>query len=125
MAIPFDTNYKEDAFPINISSILFNSTPEDMYNWFKQLNSFKIINKESLLFLAQKVNINKNNIQAPLGNPILKEGQIIEHTHHGSSGNYEALVRRYNLIDLTVVIMTNQKHSNLHYLTEQIKMIVN
>ncbi len=125
MAIPFDSNYQEDTFPIHISSILFCSTPKDMYSWFEQLNTFKIISEESLLILAQKSNVSGNNIQSPLGYTDIKDGKISEHSHHGSSGNYESLVRHYNVSDLTIIIMTNQKHNNLHYFTEQVEKIIN
>ncbi len=37
----------------------------------------------------------------------------------------KSLIRRYNSSDLTIIIMTNKKHSNLQYLSEEVTKIVN
>lgn len=120
MAIPFDTEYREDTFPIHISSILICSTPRDMFHWLEQLHTFKILDKNSLLTLAEKSGSESANIQSPLGHILLNQGVIKEHIHHGSSGNFEALISRYNDLGLTVLMMTNQKNGNLQSLTASI-----
>ena len=124
MAIPFDTNGQEDTFPIHLSSILVCSTPNDMYRWFEKLHSFEIISEKSLLTLSQKSSSPADNVQSPLGSTHVNGSMITEHAHHGSSGNYEALISRYNNLDLTIVLMTNQKHGKLQALTEAVKGMV-
>ena len=123
MAIPFDKEFKEDKFKTTISGVLFTSTINDMYLWFKQLDSFKIISKDSVKFLSETVK-NGDNIQSPLGAGIWKDGKIIEHTHHGSMINYECVVRRFKQDDLTIVILTNQNQRNVYDISNKIREII-
>lgn len=46
------------------------------------------------------------------------------HLHHGSSQNYECLVRDHKQDGLIIVLLTNQKHSNLHDIADTIYAIV-
>lgn len=124
MAIPFNSKFEEDNYETTISSILFSSTTKDMYRWFEQLDSFKIVSKQSLEFLSEEVK-EGDNIQSPMGLGIWKDDKLIEHSHHGSSGNYECVVRRFKQDDLTIVILTNQKHQNVYDLSNKISEIIN
>jgi CubicO group peptidase (beta-lactamase class C family) len=124
MAIPFGANGQEDSFPIAMGSILICSTPTDMFKWLDGLHSQRLISNESLIELTQKSSANRANVQAPLGYAKVTDSIITEHSHHGSSGNYEALISRYNDLDLTVVLLTNQKHGNLQLLTQKVKGII-
>ncbi len=124
MAIPFNTRFEEDNFPILIPLVLYTATPEGIFQWFKKLNDFQIINNESLMLLSQTASVKQGGKQSPLGTTVIEDGKIIKHRHHGSSGNFESLVTRFNTIDLTIVIMTNQKHGNLDELTNQVMEIL-
>ncbi|MCH4824600.1 beta-lactamase family protein [Gramella lutea] len=119
MAIPFNEKFEVDNYKISIPSILFSSTVSDMYKWFKYLDSYDIISKESVKILSQEAIIG-NNIQAPLGSFEWDNDLAIEHIHHGSSGNYECVVRRFKQKDLTIVILTNQKHGNVYEISQEI-----
>ncbi len=123
MAIPFDKGFEKDNFKITISGVLFTSTTNDMYRWFKQLDSFKIISKDSLKFLSETVK-KGNNIQSPLGVGVWENDKIIEHTHHGSMINYECVIRRFKQNDLTIVILTNQNYRNVYDISIKIREIV-
>ncbi|SFC95474.1 CubicO group peptidase, beta-lactamase class C family [Zunongwangia mangrovi] len=119
MAIPFDENYEIDNYKISMPTVLFSSTVQDMYKWFKHLDSFDIISKESVKILSKEAKIG-HNIQAPLGRFDWNDDLAIEHLHHGSSGNYECVVRRFKQKDLTIVILTNQKHGNVNEISQEI-----
>lgn len=124
MAIPFNQEFKEDAYALSISNILVGSTASDLYNWFDRLETFKIINKQYVQFLSE-VAIKGDNIQSPLGHCIWKRDMITEHTHHGSMANYECLVRSFPQEKLTILILTNQKQGNVFELSDKILDIVN
>ncbi|MCV6631159.1 MAG: beta-lactamase family protein [Flavobacteriaceae bacterium] len=124
MAMPINADFKKDPYKINVPSMLLTSTTEDLYNWIKNLHNFKIINSESLHFLTQTANLDNKAMQAPLGDCTLKDRKITTHSHHGSAGNYECLIERDNLNDVTIVILTNQKHGNVFDISKKISKIV-
>ncbi len=124
MAIPFDENFKEDSYRAAVSSVLFSATAMDLYNWFKNLDNFKIIKKESLKILSETV-IDADNIQSPLGLGRWNKDLLVEHSHHGSTANYECIVRRLKNENITIVILTNQKHKNVYEISDAILDIIN
>jgi len=121
MAIPFNSEYEQDQYDIEYSSILLTTTTKDLYHWFENINTYKIINRESLIAIAKSADLELENMQAPLGNCHIKQDEIKEHIHHGSMGNYEALVSRDNKEGWTIVLLTNQKNQNLFEITDLIK----
>ncbi len=123
MAIPFNEEYKEDAYKLAIPYLLFTATTQDLYTWMKQLHDFKIITKKSLKILSEEYN-GSGNIQAPLGYCEWKDDSVVEHSHHGSSGNYEAIIRFFKKEDMFIVILTNQKHRNVRDISNEIRKIV-
>ena len=123
MAIPFDANHKEDNYKMSVKSLFFSSTTGDMAKWFEQLRNFKILSKESVKILSEKSE-NGNNIQSPLGHCEWERDEITEHSHHGSTGNYECIVRRFKQDKIAIVIMTNQNNGNVYDISEKIYSIV-
>ena len=123
MAIPFNENYEEDEYKLSISNLLFCSTTKDMLTWFQKLEEFEIIEKESLLKLSE-VAIEGDNIQSPLGFTVWENGDIIEHTHHGSTANYEVIVRSFKEDNISIVILTNQNNHNVYEISEEIYQII-
>tara|TARA_B100000678_G_scaffold134098_1_gene112004 strand:- start:1189 stop:2277 length:1089 start_codon:yes stop_codon:yes gene_type:complete len=119
MAIPFNENYEVDNYKISMPTVLFSSTVNDMFKWFMHLDSYDIISKESVKILSQEAKIG-NNIQAPLGRFDWNNDLAVEHLHHGSSASYECIVRRFKQKDLTIIILTNQKHGNVHEISQEI-----
>jgi len=124
MAIPFNENYEVDTYKISMPLVLFSSTVSDMNKWFQHLDSFDIISEKSVRFLSEEAKT-RNNIQAPLGRSEWGNGKIVEHSHHGSSASYECVVRRFKQKDLTIVILTNQKHRNVYDISNEILALFN
>ena len=123
MAIPFNTDFKEDDYSIAVKSLMFTSTARDMANWFKNIGDFKVVSKESVKTLSVEAKEGDNN-QSPLGKAIWKNDNLIEHSHHGSTANYECVVRRFKQDGITIVILTNQKHQNVYEISDELyKMI--
>ena len=77
-----------------------------------------------MVFLAKTADLDIENMQAPLGNCDIADNQIVEHFHHGSMGNYECLVRRFNEEDMTIVILTNQKNNNVFEISDAILSLI-
>lgn len=123
MAIPFNTAFEEDNYTIALKNQLLSSTNRDMYTWFEHLGDFKIVNKQSIKTLSEEAKIGFN-IQAPLGLCDWEKDKIIEHSHHGSSANYECVIRRFKQDGITIVILTNQKHSNVYDISDEIYDII-
>lgn len=122
VAIPFDDDFQEDAMPFTIASpiFLFVTTVEDLYKFLEALHNFKIVSKTSLIELAEKATIKTDNIQSSLGTVIIENGEVVKHRHHGSSGNYEALITRFQQEEITIILTTNRKKRNLSEITESI-----
>ncbi len=123
MAIPFDDNFKQDQYKFNVPYLLMAAKVGDLSQWLQQLHTFKIINKESLRFISKKFE-KEGNVQAPLGFCDWQDGVVLEHSHHGSSGNYEGIIRRFPKEKLMIIILTNQKHGNVRDLSNRIHEIV-
>lgn len=123
MSIPFDLDFKEDDYKLSVNNLLFSSTARDMANWLKKLGDFEVVSKNSVKTLSNKAK-KGDNIQAPLGNCDWSNDTIIEHAHHGSNVNYECLVRRFKQDEITIVILTNQKHGNVNQISNEVYKIV-
>lgn len=119
MAIPFNHDLKEDPYKLKAKHVLFTSDTKDLYHWFSLLANHKIISKKSLQFLSKTVKEGEH-IQSPLGNCTWENDTLIQQSHHGSSGNYECLVQRFNEDNICIVILTNQKNRNVFELSTKI-----
>ncbi|GAB1856800.1 serine hydrolase [Flavobacteriaceae bacterium MHTCC 0001] len=126
IAIPFDENFKEDAYKVTLSGVCFSLTAKDIQHWLTNLHAFKIISKTSLQFLSQKADF-WGNIQSPLGGVTWENGIVKEHYHHGETGNYECIVKRFNNGKdiLIIIVQANQKHQNMFDISDEIKRILN
>lgn len=124
MAMPFNYEYVPDSFKLSVKNLLFVSKAKSLGDWFYKLDRYKIISEKSYKVLAKKFKA-EDDFQAPLGNVIYDtKGNLIEHTHHGSSGNYECLGRHFIQDELTIIILTNQKKRNLYELSNLIKEVL-
>ena len=59
----------------------------DLYNWVNNLHNKKIVNKNSLNILTQSFD---KNSESSLGNTVVENNEISEHSHQGSGNNYES-----------------------------------
>lgn len=123
MAIPFNTDFEEDAYELSVKNLLFSSTARDMVNWFEHLGNFEVVSKQSIRILSEVAKVG-DNIQAPLGGCVWENDTLIEHSHHGSTANYECVVRRFKQDRITIVILTNQKHNNVYDISDKIYEII-
>ena len=119
MAVPFNSDFKEDKYGLSVSGMLFVTTAESIGNWIRKLNSFDIVTKESLQFLSQKFK-DSEEYESPLGQVTYDSNTLIEHTHHGSMANYECIVRYFEKDDIVIVILTNQKNGNVFEISDTI-----
>ena len=113
MALPFNAAFEEDQFNLQVSGLLFSGTARGIANWFQHLDTFQVVSKESVQLLSKTAK-EGDNIQSPLGYTQWNNNTLVEHTHHGSSGNYECIVQHYKQDGITIVVLTNQKHGNVH-----------
>ncbi len=119
MAMPFDEHYVQDDYKIQMHNLLFSATANDLAIWLQQIGDFNIITKSSVKFLSEKA-IKGDNIQAPLGRGRWVNNKFVGHSHHGSSGNYECVVRRFKEERITIIILTNQKHGNVFDMSDDL-----
>jgi len=120
MAIPFNGEHIQDAYKVQFSSMLMCTSAIDLSKWMEALHGFKIIDKSSLHFLSETASFSGRDMQAPLGVCLLKNDQIIEHTHHGSMGNFECLIQSFADENLSIVILTNQKNGNVFDISDDL-----
>ncbi|WP_026451432.1 serine hydrolase domain-containing protein [Aequorivita capsosiphonis] len=121
MAIPFNSEYKEDHYNIAIDFVLLSSTPRDIYNWFHHLENFKVISKKSLKTLSKEfLDLPEINTQSPLGHLKWNGNKIESHIHHGNSNNYECIIKSFPQEKLTIVILTNREAGEIHNLADKI-----
>lgn len=123
MAIPFNTDFKEDDYKLSVKSLLFSLTASNMANWFEQLGDFKIVSKNSVKKLSEQAK-KGDGIQSPLGHTEWENDKIVEHSHHGSTASYECVARRFKEEGVTIVILTNQKQGNVYEISEEIHKII-
>ncbi len=123
MAMPFDEDFQEETMKYQLP--IFCATTGGIHHWFKLLDEFKIISRESLQFLSKKA-VEGENIQSPIGRGDWESEDLLLHLHHGSQGQFECLVRNHKEKEIQIVLFTNQKHQNLHEIAaETMKMIQN
>lgn len=119
MAIPFDEDFKEDDYRVAVSGMFITASARGIFRWFQQLDEFQIVGEASHRLLSEKA-FDREEVQAPLGTSTWRDDRLVEHTHHGSTGNFECVVRNFPQKDLIIVILTNQKHGNVYELSDEI-----
>lgn len=126
MALPFNDEFEEDTIPFEIHSplFLFTMSAYDLYKLNHELHMFNIISENSLKTISEITTLDFENIQSPLGNVVITNDKIVEHSHHGSSGSYECLIRNDVQNDMTIVLFTNRKKRNVHEISEEIGKII-
>lgn len=130
MAIPFDAEYKADPYKFELP-FLFVSNVQGLYDWFQRIHNNSLISQNSKLFLRKTADVMVNQfMQSPLGiiricqEPVSGFMTIVEHTHDGSMGNYKCIARRFNTLNLYVIILTNQDNNNVYTISDEIYKIV-
>ncbi|SMG35861.1 Beta-lactamase [Marivirga sericea] len=123
MAISFNNEFIEDKPPFTIKSsiFLFSTTTKDLFKLLKGLHSYNLIEKNSVKALGETAELDIKNMESALGQIKYQGNQIIEHTHHGSTGNYECLINKDISNNNTIIILTNSKKSNVYSIKNAIE----
>jgi len=119
MAGSFDNDCMETTFIHGGGEMYFSIS--DLYNWVNDLHSNKIINKTSLNILAKSFD---KNSESSLGNTIIENNEITEHSHQGSGNNYEANIYYESKNKTIIVLITNNQNFKLGAITASILKIL-
>jgi CubicO group peptidase (beta-lactamase class C family) len=119
MAGSFDNDFKETTFIHGDGEMYFSIT--DLYNWVNNLHNKKIVNKNSLSILAKSFD---KNSESSLGNTIVENNEITEHSHQGSGNNYESNIYYESKNKTIIVLITNNQNFKLGAITKSILNIL-
>lgn len=119
MAGSFDNDFKETTFIHGGGEMYFSIT--DLYNWVNDLHSKKIVNETSLNILVKRFD---KNSESSLGNTIIENNEITEHSHQGSGNNYESNIYYESKNKIIIVLMTNNQNFKLGAITASILKIL-
>ena len=120
MARSFDNHFRQDDFN-NYQSGWVYLTSNDLYRWSQCLHSGRLINRNALLELFESFSPHS---QSPLGRGFFENGELKFQYHHGLNDNFEASLY-VNLQDgYTVILLTNNRNSNVGDLTTAIDAIL-
>lgn len=119
MAGSFDNDFKETTFIHGGGEMYFSIT--DLYNWVNSLHNKRIVSKNSLNILAK--NFDKNS-ESSLGNTIIENNEISEHSHQGSGNYYESFIYYESKTNTTIVLLTNNQNFKLEAITKSILNIL-
>ncbi len=120
MAHSFDNYFVQDSIDVYMSGWV-NMTPRDLLKWNQCLHSEKILGEDSVNELFKSFN---PSAQSPLGNLIYKDGKPYFQYHQGASDNFEASLYHNFQDGFTVILMTNNRNSNVGDLTNAIDAIL-
>ncbi|WP_300669099.1 serine hydrolase domain-containing protein [Soonwooa sp.] len=97
-------------------------TTTDLFNWEKCLQNNKIVNQKSVFVLGQ--HFDKEDTQSALGEAKYENGKLIQHSHDGRAGSYEALLVSDVKEKTTIILLGNNYHGKLFEITDEIKAIL-
>jgi CubicO group peptidase (beta-lactamase class C family) len=123
IAVSFNNNSVEDIRQFGMPFTGWVSvTDVDLYQWSQCLHQYKLINKASVNeiltpFLPFK--------QVGLGAGIIEGERWTEHSHHGSSFDFEALMYTQPSEDISIILLTNNKNFKVFEIKDAIKSILN
>ncbi|WP_312823812.1 serine hydrolase domain-containing protein [Epilithonimonas sp.] len=97
-------------------------TTMDLLKFINSLHSNKIISKNSLFELGQQ--FKSEDTQSALGEAKFNNKELIEHSHDGRAGNYEALVVSDIDKKFTIILLGNNYQGKLFEISNTIKSII-
>ncbi len=118
MAKAFDGNFKESTYTQQISGWP-RTTVGDLEIWLAAIDTYKILNKESVKLLA----VSFDGGESSLGTATFVNDELTWHQHHGSNYNYEALITHDLLSGITIILTTNSQQFKVHALAKAILFI--
>lgn len=123
VAVSFNNDFIEDARQFSYAMTGWTSvTAADLYKWTRCVDDFRLVKPNSykqilIPFLPGK--------QSGLGGGIFENGAIREHTHHGSSFDFEALMTSEPRKNSAIILLTNNRNSRIFQVRDAIKAILN
>ena len=117
----FKNNLTQDAPEIPITGGTYTTT-SDLLKWANSLHSKKIVNKNSLYELGKNFNISDS--QSALGNAKFKNKKLIEHTHDGRAGSFEAILYSDLEKKITIILLSNNYNGKVSEISETINEIL-
>ncbi|WP_221392369.1 serine hydrolase [Dyadobacter sp. NIV53] len=123
IAVSFNNDYVESPRQFSyVMSGWTSVTASDLYKWTQCLHQYKLISKASFIEILLPVSPNK---QSGLGGGRIEKNEITEHTHHGSSIDFEALMYTEPADDNAIILLTNNMNFKVFEIKDAIKSILN
>jgi len=97
-------------------------TTTDLLKFADNLHSNKIISKNSLFELGR--HFNQEDTQSALGETKFRNKQLVEHSHDGRGGNYEALMMTDIKNGFSVILLSNNYQGKIFEISEAITSIL-
>jgi D-alanyl-D-alanine carboxypeptidase len=120
VASSFNDDFKQDALNAPISGWTCLNL-DDFYKWSQCINNFCLINPESTLEIITPFASGK---QAGLGGGSMEGNRVVTHVHDGTTMHYRALLDTDIPKGRTIILLTNQRQSNIYEVAEGIKAIL-
>lgn len=124
IAVSFNNNLEEDVRQFTNPPLTgwVSVTDMDLYRWTQCLHEYKLINKASINEILTPFAPFK---QVGLGGGIMEGGVFKEHSHHGSSFDFEALMFTQPSEEISIILLTNNKNFKVFEIKNAIKSILN
>ena len=120
MAFSFDNYFTPDVLDITTTGWVFVTT-EDIYRWTQCLHSGELLHSE---YLAQLFETHSASTQSPLGRAVYSNEDFIFQYHHGQLDNFEASLYVNRPEEFTILLLTNNRNSNVGDLRTAIDAIL-
>jgi len=117
----FKNNSVQDSEELPITGGTYTTT-YDLLKWLNSLHFRKIINKNSLYELGQ--NFNTQESQSAMGNAKFRNKKLIEHTHDGRAGSFEAIIFSDIEKKITIILLSNNYNGKVSEISETIYAIL-
>ncbi|MCX2745347.1 serine hydrolase [Mangrovivirga sp. M17] len=109
MAESFNNDGENTTFIHDYTKAIY-LTPDDLHQWLKSLYNEDIISFETISTLNKTFD---KGSQSGLGHLSLDSLGVLEHYHHGSGNNYEAIIYYSRELELEIILMTNNLNFKL------------
>ncbi|MEO5909926.1 MAG: serine hydrolase domain-containing protein, partial [Pelobium sp.] len=105
VAKAFDNEFKPTSF-IQVTTGFPRISINDLYQFIRSLENFKIMNQESFNQLSD----NFPGGESSLGSTVFENERLKSHRHQGSNSGYEALIYTDHILGIDVIIETNNQN---------------
>ncbi|MBO9690826.1 serine hydrolase [Chryseobacterium sp.] len=117
----FNNKLIEDKSDFLVGGTFLTTT--DLLKFLDNLHSNKIISKNSLFELGQ--HFNKEDTQSALGEAKFKNKILLEHSHDGRGGSYEALMITNMKNSFSIILLSNNYQGKIFEISQAIISILN